>query len=675
MSDNDLQHGNDAAENQHGGGCFRRLLLLPIVLLVLLAGLASITLYTFDQHFANRIYPNISIRGIDVGEMTADEAHTAVTEQYTNFLTQPMTLTYRGQTWTPAAADIGVSLEVARAVQEAVAAGRDNDLLNNLREFGAIWQGGLEIPLHITVDTATMQAYIVARAAEIERPAVDAQFVLQDAQPVAIPSVAGRQVLVNETVADMTAALQSLEPQSAVLRTRELLPLLGDGKVAAVQAEVDALLQASVVLIGQNEQRWEWTPDQLAQLITVRRIVGKDGVSPDLELNFDNVRLREWIAAVVEESGYGGTKPRVDWNGGNLVITEPGANQWRVDGEQTAQMILAALDAKATDRTIELPYVESEPPINASNLAQLGITTLLAVGQSDFTGSAAYRITNIQAGMRLLDDILLAPGEEFSFNNTVGSIDASNGFVEGYAIIQNRTQLEWGGGICQDSTTIFRAAFWAGLPFTERWGHSFYISWYDRYGYGSYGDGPGMDATIFTGGPDLRFVNDTGNWILIQTGVDVGSALAEVRIYGAPSDRTVELIGPRIYDRKPAPSDPVFVASSDIARGGRRQSDTARGGMSIGFTRVVLEGGTETRRDNFTTVFKPWPNIYEVHPDDLASWEGRATPSPTPEETDTPETAPVAPAEDKIAEQPQPTAPPAEQPPAEHATRRATARR
>jgi vancomycin resistance protein YoaR len=308
--------------------------------------------------------------------------------------------------------------------------------------------------------------------------------------------------------------------------------------------------------------------------------------------------------------------------------------------------VLDALTKPAEQRTVTVAFREIPPPITAANLDQLGITTLIGVGRSDFTGSAAYRVTNIQAGMRLLHGVLIAPGEEFSFNQTIGRIDSSNGFVEGYAIIQNRTQLEWGGGICQDSTTMFRAAFWAGLPITERWGHSFYISWYDRYAFGPYGDGPGMDATIFTGGPDLKFLNDTGGWILIQTLVDTRQHLAEVRLYGPDTGRKVLLEGPIITNRTPPPEEPVYVASPDRPVGQPRQSDTARGGMDILFTRIVLgPDGKEIERRQFVTRFKPWPNIFEYNPADLGP-DGKPLPTPTPppEELPPPEQPPAEPA-------------------------------
>lgn len=258
------------------------------------------------------------------------------------------------------------------------------------------------------------------------------------------------------------------------------------------------------------------------------------------------------------------------WNNGNLKITKPGKPGLRLDEARARDMVLAALTGR--DRTLELPMVATDPPITEANLHQLGIRELVSVGKSDFTGSAAYRVHNIGVGMQLLNGLLIAPGEEFSFNKNIGQINAANGFVQGAAIIQNRTQQEFGGGICQDSTTLFRAAFWAGLPITERWGHSFYISWYDKYALGPRGNGPGLDATIFTGGPDLKFMNDTGAWLLIQAWSDPKTGVAQIELYGTKPNRTVDLTH-KVYDRTPAPTEPVFVADPKVPQGTIKHTD------------------------------------------------------------------------------------------------------
>ena len=634
--------------HRHGGGIW--VALGTIALIAVLA--AGVGLYAFDRSYAGRIYPNVAVRGVSVGALTPEAARATLEARFAPFLAQPVTLTYGNQTWTPTLAELGVRLELDRAVKGAYGAGRGSDLLANLREVYAIYRDGLELPLHLTVDQATMQAYLLSRGAEIDRPARDARLELDGTLVARAPAATGQQVLVSETLQAITAALESLTPQAVALRTRTLLPRLDDASARAAQADIARILAGPITLsIEGIRQPVIWSPEELASLVRIERVTGAD--QDTLRVTVDRQQVQAKLAELAEATALKGRLPRVDWNGGNLRIFEQGSAGRQIDVAQAEELLLGALSAPAEARQIMLPMVAVPSPVTAANLGQLGISDLLSVGRSDFSGSAAYRVTNIKAGMRLLHGVLVPPGEEFSFNNTIGRIDASNGFVEGYAIVQNRTQLEWGGGICQDSTTVFRAAFWAGLPITERWGHSFYISWYDKYAFGQHGNGPGMDATIFTGALDLKFLNDTGNWLLVQTFVDESRALAEVRIYGSDDGRTVSLRGPTITDRIPAPTQPRYIPDPKRPRGSIRQSDTARGGMTIQFTRVVERGGQVLEQRTFETKFKPWPNIYEVNPADLGP-DGRPIPyqpTPDPAELPTPDPNNPPPAE---GEQPAP---------------------
>jgi vancomycin resistance protein YoaR len=656
--------GNNASERRARRNTPRRpgaaILLALLALLLLLLLSAGGGLYYLDQRFAGRIYPNISVRGVQIGEMTPSQAQAALQSRYADFLSRPITLTYGGQSWQPTLAELGTQLEIENAVQAALASGRGHGLVDNLWEVAAIWQRGIELPLRLSVDQQAMQRYLVARAAEVERPASDAQLILQGASASTIPSSQGRQVLFDETLIELTAALQTLESQPVALRTRSLGPLLHDEEVAAAQQAAQAILQGPLILEADGNA-FEWTVSDLAQLLRIKRVAGADG-RDRLELSLDHTGIARRLWDIASTTGRGSVNPRVDWNGGDLQIIKPGKPGLRVDEQRAEEMIRAAVTTP--DRLIQLPFTSVRPAANEETLQQLGIKELISVGRSDFTGSAAYRITNIQAGMRLLHGILLEPGEEFSFNDNVGEISAANGFVEGYAIVQNRTQLEYGGGICQDSTTFFRAAFWAGLPITERKEHSFYINWYDKYGLGEE-NGPGLDATIFTGAQDLKFVNDTGNWLLLQTVVDVRRTLAEVRIYGTKPNRTVELTQ-NIYDRKPKPPTPVFLPDPEIRPGARRQSDTGRGGMTIDVHRIITENGVRREPELFRTIFRPWPDIYLYNPADLGP-DGRPLPQPPapPEGTQPPpDGTQLPPADGSQPPAPEPGAPPlVEQPP------------
>lgn len=549
-----------------------------LIFLLLLVALAIGALLSFEHTFATRIYPQITVHGVRVGQMTPAEANSALIEHFAPFLQQPVTLTYGEHTWQPTLAELGIQVDIAGAVQQAMQTGRRATREDTLRTVTAIEMYGWDIPLRVTVDQARMQEYLLARLSEIEESPVDAHLLLDGVRYEVAPEAYGRQVLVDATLLDITAAVQGLSPQVVPVRTRPLKALLSDASVAEARQQVAALLQGPLVLTA-GDRTWEWSPEDIVRMIHIDRVPHPEDASDHLVVSLNEKLIRQhinWFAYITEDRGI---YPRVDWNGGSPVIFRQGAPGSRIDEERAVAKVVEAL--WSSERSVELPFTEMPVPTTSEDLAQLGINELLAVGRSSFEDSEAYRVTNILAGMRLLHGILLAPGDEFSFNEAIGSIGAENGFVQGYAIVNERTQLEWGGGICQDSTTMFRAAFWAGLPITERWNHSHYISWYDRFGYGDYGNGPGIDATIFLGGPDLRFVNDTDGWILIQTYADPASEVAEVRLYGTKGGRSVEF-------------------------GGRSISYRANGTMDVAFTRIIKQDGVETARRTYWSTFTPW---------------------------------------------------------------------
>jgi vancomycin resistance protein YoaR len=582
---------------------------LAVITLVLLGIAGGIT--SVYRSYEGRIYPNVSIQGIAVGEMTPEQAESALRSRYAAFLRQPVVITYGDRQWTPTLDELGMTFDFRGAVDAAYNAGRGRGMVDDVRELAAIWQHGLDVPLHVSYDETRAQAYLTQLAREIERAPADAQVRLDGAQIAIVGAVIGRQVLVDATLAHVSQQLQAFVPAMIPLQTREIPPRLDDATVAAARAQIETMLQGPLTLrVDKNE--YEWTVADLADMIIINRVPSAEGDRIAVTLDQDMIARR--IRQIADETEKPGTRPRVAWNNGDLKIVKPGKPGLRLDEARARDMVIAA--AMGRDRTLDLPMVPTDPPVTEANLHQLGIRELVSIGKSDFTGSAAYRVHNIGVGMQLLNGLLIAPGEEFSFNKNIGQINAANGFVEGAAIIQNRTQQEFGGGICQDSTTMFRAAFWAGLPITERWGHSFYISWYDKYALGPRGNGPGLDATIFTGGPDLKFVNDTGAWLLIQAWSNPKTGVAQIELYGTKPNRTVDLTH-KVYDHTPAPSEPVFVADPKVPRGTIKHTDKARGGMTIDVYRLVVENGAPRPPELFRTRFRPWPNIYTLNPADI----------------------------------------------------------
>jgi vancomycin resistance protein YoaR len=641
--------------SRSGASGFVYLLLSLLVLLMLAAGGG---LYYLDRSYQGKIYPNVTVQGLNVGELTQQEAEAALRARYGSFLEHPATLTYGQQSWQPSYSDVGINFDFKGVIASAYRAGRGNGLIENLQEVYAIWENGLELPIHVTFDQNKLREYVAGVSADLEQSPIDAQLRLDGTTVSTQPSRIGRQVLVDQTVAELTDSLVTFQPNTVELKTRDIAPRLDDAAVADARARIEAILQAPLTLEIEKKQ-YVWAPEEIALMLDIGR-VQQSSASDTLAVDLNAYQVGRRVRQIADETGRGSVNPRVDWNNGDLRILKPGKPGLRLDEAQASAIISAAITG--ANRVLALPVREVEPQVTEANLRSLGINELVSVGRSDFTGSAEYRINNIGVGMQILNGILIAPGEEFSFNNNIGSIDARNGFVEGYAIVQDRTQLEFGGGICQDSTTLFRAAFWAGLPITERWGHSFYISWYDKYGLGPNGNGPGLDATIFTGGPDLKFVNDTGNWLLMQSTSNSRTGVAEISLYGTKLNRSVTL-SQSISKRIPAPTAPKIVTDRKQPIGTSRQSDHARGGMTIAVYRTITENGVRKQPELFQTNFRAWPNIYVFNPADIGP-DGRPLigfgAQPVPQPTAVPEQPVPAPEQPAPAPE-QPVLPP-EQP-------------
>ncbi len=203
-----------------------------------------------------------------------------------------------------------------------------------------------------------------------------------------------------------------------------------------------------------------------------------------------------------------------------------------------------------------------------------------------------------------LRSAVIPPGDEFSFNTIVGDVTAENGFVDSVIIVGDRTEVGVGGGVCQVSTTAFRAAFWAGFPIIERVPHSYWVSWYNE---------PGLDATIYTPDVDFRFRNDTAHYLLIQPEVDAAAGRITVRFYGTRPDRAVEMMAPVRANLQPAPK-PLYVEDATLPAGTIKQVDWGKEGMNVTVNRVITYGDGRVQQDKFVSRYQPWQAVYRYGP-------------------------------------------------------------
>ena len=281
----------------------------------------------------------------------------------------------------------------------------------------------------------------------------------------------------------------------------------------------------------------------------------------ELRLNQQTIRdeLDDFVAGLT-------TKPvnaRFGFADGQIVETVPSKPGQKLDLEASQYNIVQALIHDQS--TAQLAFMDIEPDLNLQKLQDLGINTLLGQGTSQYAGSSASRVHNIKIGAEHMDNVLIPAGTTFSFVDQLCDVDAAAGYLPGLVIKNNQLIPEYGGGICQVATTMFRAAIYAGLRIDERRPHSIPVGYYNPQGF---------DATVYPGVVDLKFTNDTPGMILIQSLVEKNKLT--FLMFGTSDGRSVKLDGPYQYDYQPDGAlKAVFTRIITLADG-TQQKDTFR---------------------------------------------------------------------------------------------------
>ena len=328
----------------------------------------------------------------------------------------------------------------------------------------------------------------------------------------------------------------------------------------------------SQILFSAKEKDFTATWDDKQKNIPLNRIIvsfyrqytGQEA----LKIDFEKLAtiLKEEVAPAVKK---GPVNAKVEYSSAENRIKEfvlPQSGR-QLDTNKSASKIVQNIAQGYLTGTLIVNEIPANITLNS--LDQLGITSLLARGESDFNGSSPSRIHNIQTGSAKFQGLLLKPGEEFSFNKNLGEVDGKEGYRAELVIKSGKLVSEYGGGICQVSTTLFRAAINSGLPILERRPHSFPVRYYNPQGF---------DATIYPGVTDLRFKNDTNRHLLIQNYMEGTKLVFE--IFGSPDGRKVELSGPQILEQN------------------------SNGSMKTVLTRKITAADGTAKEDNFWSNYK-----------------------------------------------------------------------
>lgn len=574
-----------------------------LLLFSLLISVAGGLLAFFEISYRDRIYPGIRVEPLELGGMTRAQARQALSTLYDNADPWWPILTYGEKVWLPSQDDLGIQVDIDASVQEAYAFGRSENLLGALSQQWSAYRGGHTVRPVVRVDMVQARRYLSAIADEINRPVREATLHVAGTQVELIPSQAGLQVDEEATLEQLVARISNWEGGEVPLVVREIKPLITN--LDGLAERVQRILSSPLELQGPADlpaNRWLLYPEELAKMLILEQRMESDGtVAGVAALSPAALRARvEEIAAHIDRPPKDG---RIDYdlNLNQLVVVESSQIGYRLDIDRTVSLIQD--HALSQDREIPLPVEILTPTIDTDNLEALGIETILAKGTTNFQGSSRDRMTNIELATKRFDGILLAPREIFSFNKYLGEVTAEEGFQDSLIIWGDRTAVGIGGGICQVSTTAFRAAFWAGLEILERWAHGYRVSWYEPP--------VGLDATVYSPSVDFKFRNDTPGYLLIKTETDLVNGTVTFYLIGTDTGREVEMIGP-IEENATPPGPAEYRDDPSLPEGTVKQVEWPVGGLDVTIKRIVRQGGKVLYEDVFFSRYRPWNAVYLV---------------------------------------------------------------
>jgi vancomycin resistance protein YoaR len=600
-----------------GAAWLLRLLVLGFSGGLLLLTLLAMLWLAFQIGTRGRILPNVSAMGVSLAGMTPGAAVETLRAHFT--FPRDAVITLRdpadaGRFWSLSAADLGVAFDAESTAAEAFAIGRGRGMAQDSADQALAWLNGYDAAPVVRYDQAAALAHLSRIAADIDRPARDAQLVIDGLTIATTPAEAGRALDVAATLNAIETRLLAFEGGEIALVINERPPLAPDPTAAADRLR--AAISTPITLTatapdGAPVGPWTISRESIAALLTVEMARAADG-----QLGYNVTASAEPLRTYLEALAPGllapGRDARYDFDPAarTLLVAQPSQPSRQLDVAATLAAVEAVLfDPNPLARTVPLVFAEVPAQFHdAVNAADLGIIELVARGESRFAGSTEARIRNIEQSAARFDGLIVRPGETFSFNYHVGDISPEAGYEEAFVIVGGRTVRGVGGGVCQVSTTAFRAAFYAGYAITERYAHGYRVGFYE--------DDPGMDAAIFTPDLDFRFINNTPHHLLITTEVDRATSTVAFNFYSTLPDFRVTREPAVIRDVVPA-LPTVYEVNPAFTAGQIMQTDWAAEGAYIAVTRVFTDlGGNELRRETFAAQYQPWAAVVQVPPGD-----------------------------------------------------------
>lgn len=491
---------------------------------------------------ANKINWGMKIANVSVSGLYPQEAQDKLEKATQDFLEKDFFLNYKEDSWQITPEELGVEINLSNTINTAFNKGHQkNKLLAN-----AWWQikslFGYNTKPIWNINDEKLEEFLQKNLSLIHQPAINASLVYNQEKEDFITTNSEKGVIVNKNKLkkELTDNINNFQQKDILLSLIEDYPEVLESETQKAEEKAKQLLErVPIDLVIQESSETEKIDsidkEKLLYLMSFEPISDKD--NKILGVKFKQETIKDYLITLAPLVNREPINAQLTIRNDRVTAFALSQEGIRLEIEDNIPILAKELLNPPVSQEIELKTNKTQPKITTDSINNLGITDLLAIGVSNFSGSPRSRIHNIKIGTAKFNGVLIRPNEEFSFNNILGEIGPEQGYEPELVIKKDKTIPEYGGGLCQVSTTMFRAAIYAGLEITQRYPHAFPVKYYNPQG---------LDATIYPPFPDLRFVNNTPSYILVQTKINDYDLIFE--FYGTDDNRKIEISGPYQYD-------------------------------------------------------------------------------------------------------------------------------
>jgi vancomycin resistance protein YoaR len=572
-------------------------IVLVVVLALLVVAALAVGMAAGTAPEPGTVPAGVEIGGVPVGGLSQDDAVELISEESAERLRRPLTVSMGEIEAEVIPRAVGLSIDVEASVEQAMGPVDEDSLLTRLWERVGGSSDTKAHPLVITVDDVLLTSALDELALPVERLVKDGRIIFDGAQPKAVAADAGLLLDREALMASLSQALAyGDDAVTAVLQ--EVPPTITTENIQDALAAVRTALSAPLTL-GYQGSTFELSTADLAAMASPNPSGLKSGIPISFDTDAAHELLEQRLAPILDPPVEAQVVPNDDGKGFTITPSEDGTLvEWPA--------LFSAMARVAVDderRYVPIPTAAVRPRLTTLDAQMLTERADVASFTTYFSPANAARVNNIQQVARILDGMVIRPGETFSFNKAVGPRTRAAGFDEAPVIRNGVLTPGVGGGICQVSTTLFNAAFFAGLPVVDRRPHGFYIDHYPV----------GRDATVSYGSTDFRFKNDSDTLLLLS--VTTTDQSVTVSLAAPEWDRTVEYTTSDFYDivePRSSLEHPRRLRDPELAKGTTSPVEPGVTGRTVVVERTVSDPSGILFKDTFKSVYAPKDYVIRV---------------------------------------------------------------